>query len=89
LLCEEIWHKLKLVRIFTKPAGQIPDFDDPVVMREGRTSVLALMNRLHKQMHQNFKYAIVWGRSVRFPGQKVGKDHVLEDEDVVQIVKSR
>ena len=31
--------------------------------------------------------AIVWGSSVKHNPQKVGKDHVLNDEDVVQILK--
>jgi len=31
--------------------------------------------------------AIVWGSSVKHQPQKVGKDHQLNDEDVIQIVK--
>jgi len=31
--------------------------------------------------------AWVWGTSVKHNPQKVGIDHVLEDEDVVQIIK--
>lgn len=31
--------------------------------------------------------ALVWGSSVKHQPQKVGKEHVLNDEDVVQIVK--
>lgn len=31
--------------------------------------------------------ALVWGTSVKHNPQKVGKDHVLNDEDVVQVVK--
>jgi ribosome-interacting GTPase 1 len=34
-----------------------------------------------------FKCAYVWGASVKHNPQKVGKEHVLMDEDVVQIVK--
>ena len=34
-----------------------------------------------------FPSALVWGSSVKHQPQKVGKDHVLADEDVVQIVK--
>ena len=33
------------------------------------------------------KYAWVWGASVKHNPQKVGKEHVLVDEDIVQIVK--
>lgn len=31
--------------------------------------------------------ACVWGSSVKHNPQRVGKEHVLNDEDVVQIVK--
>jgi hypothetical protein len=36
---------------------------------------------------KTFKTALVWGVSVKHRPQRVGKEHVLEDEDVVQIVK--
>ena len=35
----------------------------------------------------NIGSALVWGTSVKHQPQKVGRDHVLNDEDVVQIVK--
>jgi len=38
-------------------------------------------------MLKSFKHALVWGLSVKHNPQKVGKDHSLQDEDVVQIVK--
>ena len=31
--------------------------------------------------------AVVWGSSVKHNPQRVGKDHVLNDEDIVQLVK--
>lgn len=34
-----------------------------------------------------FKYAWVWGTSVKHQPQKCGREHVLADEDIVQIVK--
>ena len=43
--------------------------------------------KIHRNMVKEFRYALVWGNSVKFTPQKVGKDHVLMDEDVVQIVK--
>ena len=44
-------------------------------------------NRIHKGLMEQFKYAWVWGSSVRHQPQRVGKDHVLHDEDVIQMVK--
>lgn len=48
-----------------------------------------LCNRIHKRILDSFKCAVVWGTSVKFNPQRVGKDHVLKDEDVVQIVKKK
>jgi len=41
-------------------------------------------------VNKEFKYALalVWGSSVKHNPQKTGTDHMLEDEDVVQIVKN-
>ena len=52
-----------------------------------RSQVEDFCNRIHKLMLKNFKYALVWGSSVKHRPQRVGKEHQLEDEDVVQIVK--
>jgi hypothetical protein len=43
--------------------------------------------KIHKSLLQDFKFAQVWGRSVKFNPQKVGLDHQLMDEDIVQILK--
>ena len=88
-LLEEVWDELKLIRIYTKPKGQIPDLNEPVIVRSNpqKRTVEALCNKLHKSIMANFKHALVWGRSAKFNPQKVGKEHILEDEDVIQIVK--
>lgn len=86
-LLEEIWRKCNMIRIYTKPKGQIPDYDEPVVLHASNPTVEHFCNRLHKGIIPLFKYAWVWGSSVRHQPQKVGKDHVLVDEDVIQIVK--
>ena len=31
-LLEKIWEKLALVRVYTKKKGNMPDFDDPLVL---------------------------------------------------------
>ena len=38
-------------------------------------------------IHCSVCSAVVWGTSVKYNPQRVGKDHELNDEDVVQVVK--
>lgn len=86
-LLELIWQYAKMIRIYTKPKGQIPDYGEPVVLHDKNPSMETFCNRIHRGILANYKYAWVWGSSVKHQPQKVGKDHLLEDEDVVQIVK--
>ncbi|GFY68816.1 GTP-binding protein 128up, partial [Trichonephila inaurata madagascariensis] len=86
-LLEKAWEYLQLIRIYTKPKGQLPDYESPVILHQNRNTVEDFCNKLHKTIMKEFKYALVWGSSVKHNPQKVGKDHVLNDEDVVQVVK--
>jgi ribosome-interacting GTPase 1 len=66
----------------------MPDYTDPVVMTgTGIHTVEKFCNQLHKSIINEFKEANVWGTSVKYSPMKVGRDHVLNDEDVVQIIK--
>ena len=47
-MLEEIWDSLKMMRIYTKPKGQIPDYDEPVVLHAVRPTVEDFCNRLHR-----------------------------------------
>jgi small GTP-binding protein len=86
-LLERIWDRLDLIRVYTKPRGTIPDYTAPVVLSRSHRTVADFCNTIHKAILKDFKCALVWGCAVKFNPQRVGKDHVLEDEDVVQIVK--
>ncbi len=44
---------------------------------------------MHKSLLVGFDYAMIWGASVKHTPQRVGLSHVLDDEDVIQIVKKR
>jgi len=44
-------------------------------------------DRIHKTFRSQFRSAWVWGTSVKHQPQRVGLNHVLHDEDVVQVVK--
>jgi hypothetical protein len=87
-LLEKMWQTLSLVRVYTKPRGQAPDYSAPVVLKRGRCTVEDFCSAIHKEIAKQMKYAIVWGASAKHSrGQKVGLEHVLEDEDVVHISK--
>jgi ribosome-interacting GTPase 1 len=86
-LLERIWDKLDLVRVYTKPKGQVPDYEAPVILLRHRRKIEDFCNKIHRALLKDFKYAIVWGSSVKHQPMKVGKDHELNDEDVIQIVK--
>lgn len=86
-LLEKVWDKCKMIRIYTKPKGQFPNFAEPVILHNLTPSVEDFCNRIHKGMVATFKHAWVWGRSVKHQPQRVGIGHILADEDVIQIVK--
>lgn len=89
-LLQNVWDDLKLVRIYTKPKGvSVIDFEEPVILKndERQRTVAAFCRRIHKTLVNELKFALVWGQSTKFNPQKCGKDHILCDEDVIQLVK--
>lgn len=86
-LLEKIWSYLDMIRLYTKPKGQIPDYDSPIVLPASLSTVEQFCSRIHRTLMKQFKHALVWGKSVKHHPQKVGKEHHLADEDVIQIIK--
>ncbi|MDO5851253.1 MAG: GTP-binding protein [Methanobacteriaceae archaeon] len=84
-LKENIFVDLDLIRIYLKPQGKKADMEEPLIIRNGST-IEDIARKLHRDFVKNFKYAKVWGKSVKFPGQKVGLDHEVMDRDVVRII---
>jgi hypothetical protein len=87
-LKEKIYGKLKFIRIYMRPKGGETDFKEPLIAREGDT-VEDICNKLHRRLRREFRYGLVWGKSVKFGGQRVGLSHILLDEDVLTIIKKR
>lgn len=83
---ESIFQKLDFIRIYMRPKGGDTDFEEPLIVRKG-VKVRDICLQLHRNMLRDFKFALIWGESVKFGGQKVGLDHVLSDKDVLTIVK--
>ena len=87
-LKDKIFRKLDLIRIYMKPHGGEPDFDEPLIVRRGST-IGEICDLLHKDIRKKFRHAAIIGKSARFSGQEVGLDHVVLDEDIITIIKNR
>jgi hypothetical protein len=83
-LKEMMWKKLNLMRLYMKKIGKEPDMNEPLIIKNGST-VKDVCIKLHKEFLENFDYARIWGKSAKFPGQNVGLEHKLNDEDIVEI----
>lgn len=79
-----IFEKMGLIRIYMKEKGGDPDKDEPLILREGN-SVGSALEKLPGDMKDRFKDAKVTGPSSKFPEQKVGMEHELEDKDILQL----
>jgi ribosome-interacting GTPase 1 len=84
-LKERIFQELNLIRIYLKPQGSRADLEEPLIVRKGST-IQEVALKLHRDFVRNFRQARVWGSSVKFPGQKVGLEHQLQDQDVLRII---
>ncbi|MEK6863706.1 MAG: GTP-binding protein [Nanoarchaeota archaeon] len=84
-LKELIFQRLKFVRVYCKEASKNADLNDPMVLSEGAT-VKDVCDKLHRDFVKRFRFARIWGKSVKFDGQKVLKlEHKVHDEDVVEV----
>ncbi|MCX8178442.1 MAG: TGS domain-containing protein [Candidatus Aenigmarchaeota archaeon] len=79
----EIWSNLNIIRIYTKTQGKDPE-KDPIIFK-GKATVRDVVKEVHKEFLKHFRFARIWGKSVKFPGAQVGLDHQLKDGDIIQI----
>ncbi|WP_224332332.1 OBG GTPase family GTP-binding protein [Haloprofundus halobius] len=84
-LKDEIWESLGLIRVYMDKPGRGTDYEEPLVIRRGMT-VGDACRKLGADLEDRFKFARVSGSSAKHDEQQVGKDHELEDEDVLRIV---
>lgn len=82
-LKQAIFDQLDIIRVYTKPPSEDPDFSAPFVLPRGST-VEAFAAKVHRDFVTQLKSARVWGTGV-YDGQPVGRDHVLHDGDVVEL----
>lgn len=81
-LKEKIYKALNIIRVYTKSPGKGADRSEPIILKKG-SRVMDAARAIHKDFANKLRYARMWG-SGKFEGQKVQKDHPLEDGDILE-----
>ena len=84
-LKEAFIETIGLMRIFLRQPGRKADMEEPMIVKRG-WSVEDVATKIHRRFREDFRFANVTGPSAKFPGQKVGLRHILQDGDVLKIV---
>jgi ribosome-interacting GTPase 1 len=84
-LKDAVYDSLGFIRVFLKPHGDEADLEEPLIVRRG-SRVQDVCTKLHRDFVYRFRYARIWGRSVKHPGQRVGLPHKLKDGDLLTII---
>ncbi len=84
-LKEAIFDALDFITIYLKP----PNGETTPMVVKRYSNIEMVCRAIHKDFVKNFRYAVVTGPSTKYPQQKVGLDHVVEEGDVVTIFLKR
>jgi len=79
-----VFDLLNLVRVYTKAPGKPADLTAPYVVHRGQT-VLDVARMVHKDFAEHLKFARLFHRTLERGGMMVERDHVMEDEDIVEL----
>ena len=80
---ERIWRLTGLIRVYLRRNGSTDA--EPLALPIGST-VADVAESVHSDLGASFTGARVWGPSARFEGQRVGREHIVQDTDTVEIV---
>ena len=83
-LRDQIWRLTGLIRVYLRTNNQTDEY--PLALPVEAT-VADVADWVHSELGASFTGARVWGPSARFDGQRVGREHVVEDTDTVEILR--
>jgi ribosome-interacting GTPase 1 len=78
-----VWRLTGLIRVRLRSNGATDP--EPLALEPGAT-VADVADSVHHELGESLIGARVWGPSARFTGQRVGRDHPVQDGDVVEIL---
>ena len=82
-LGDALFASMRKMRVYLKPPGGKPDYSGPLILDRG-SNVEEVAHSLHKEWARKVKYALLWG-SGKFDGQRVGRDYIPADGDVIEL----
>jgi ribosome-interacting GTPase 1 len=80
----EIFDMLDIIRVYTKDYNKRTASVRPFTIRKDST-VFDLAKRIHTDFYNQFSYAKIWSKRLRFSPQKVGGSFTLKDGDTVEL----
>jgi small GTP-binding protein len=80
---DAVWRLTGLIRVFTRKPGSHEA--DPMALAPGST-VADVAAGLHNDLRAECRGARIWGPSAKFDGQLVGRDHVVIEDDIVEVI---
>ena len=83
LLRDAIWELTGLIRVFLRKPGDVQG--EPFALDPPAT-VADVAHTIHQDVAEACRGARIWGPSARFGGQRVGREHVVADDDTIEIV---
>jgi ribosome-interacting GTPase 1 len=83
LLRNAIWQLTGLIRVYPRHNGKVDE--EPFALPVGAT-IAAVAGEIHHELGAACAGGLVWGKSARFDGQRVGRAHVIADGDIVEII---
>ena len=82
-LKKRIFSLLHIIRVYSKAPGKKAEFEEPFTLKRG-SSVLDMAKAVHMDFARKLKYARIWSKT-KYQGQMVNRDHILEDEDIIEL----
>ena len=86
-LSKWLFEALEVVRVYTKAPGRPADFGQPFTVRRGDT-VYDVARMVHQEIADRLKFGRLW-RNASTNGRQVGRDYLVADRDVLELVTGR
>ncbi len=82
-LKKRIFSLLDIIRIHSKIPGKKADLNAPFTLEKGST-VMDMARAVHKDFAHKLRFARIWSKN-KYDGQRVTRNYVLEDEDIIEL----